>query len=313
MFLVRQGPLGIPHLAQVGAAFREFWPSVSRGARRGFFRSRPGKPKKGPKRKVHEFRPFLCRFWCFFLRKTSTIHIELLFRNAPVKSSWTDLSLVWFAGATPEFWSWIFEWISPPDIFRPFSVFGHAHKVSKSVTNPSLSIGNTGQKIRHKIRRKSRRIHHKIRHSHQKNPPQCHSAETCALENLGNSRRMRPQPPAPKLSLFSGDGFSSGERKFSPKCFWQKFLFPPLGSWTSVPSGHGYPHRNACVSRIWRAWQKFLPPDVRRDIRVDVRGISGPKTHSLGCFFVPDLGEFRHCCVRCRATWRSWPFRNINQ
>ena len=29
--------------------------------------------------------------------------IELLFRNAPVKSSCTDLSLVWFAGATPDF------------------------------------------------------------------------------------------------------------------------------------------------------------------------------------------------------------------
>ena len=37
-----------------------------------------------------------------FLRKTITTHIELLFQNAPVKSSWTDLSLVWFAGATPE-------------------------------------------------------------------------------------------------------------------------------------------------------------------------------------------------------------------
>ena len=63
---------------------------------------RQTKPKKGPRRKVHEFRPFL---WIlvFFLRKTSTIHIELLFRNAPAKSSWTDLSLVWFAGATPDF------------------------------------------------------------------------------------------------------------------------------------------------------------------------------------------------------------------
>ena len=59
------------------------------------------KPKKGPKRKVHEFRPFLWTL-VFFLRKTSTIHIELLFRNAPGKSSWTDLSLVWFAGATPD-------------------------------------------------------------------------------------------------------------------------------------------------------------------------------------------------------------------
>ena len=62
---------------------------------------RQTKPKKGSKRKVHEFRPFL---WIlvFFLGETSTIHIELLFRNAPAKSSWTDLSLVWFAGATPD-------------------------------------------------------------------------------------------------------------------------------------------------------------------------------------------------------------------
>ena len=64
---------------------------------------RQTKPKKEPKRKVREFRPFL---WIlvFFLRRTSTIHIELLFRNAPSKSSWTDLSLVWFAGATPDWW-----------------------------------------------------------------------------------------------------------------------------------------------------------------------------------------------------------------
>ena len=27
---------------------------------------RQTKPKKGPKRRVHEFRPFLCEFWCFF-------------------------------------------------------------------------------------------------------------------------------------------------------------------------------------------------------------------------------------------------------
>ena len=59
------------------------------------------------------------------------------------------------------------------------------------------------------------------------------------------------------------------ERIFSPKfCLTEVFLNPPgvmevraLGSW------------------------KLLPPDVRRDIRVDVRGISGPKLYSLGCFF----------------------------
>ena len=30
---------------------------------------RQTKPKKGPKRKVHEFRTFFCEFWCFFLGK----------------------------------------------------------------------------------------------------------------------------------------------------------------------------------------------------------------------------------------------------
>ena len=36
-----------------------------------FFQESPRqtKPKKGPKRKVHEFRPFLCEFWCFSLGK----------------------------------------------------------------------------------------------------------------------------------------------------------------------------------------------------------------------------------------------------
>ena len=57
------------------------------GTRTATFRSRPGKPKKGAKQKVQEFRPFFSEFWCFFLGKTSTIHIELLFRNAPAKSS----------------------------------------------------------------------------------------------------------------------------------------------------------------------------------------------------------------------------------
>ena len=54
---------------------------------------RQTKPKKGPKRKVHEFRPFL---WIlvFFLGKTSTIHIEFLFRNAPGKIH--ELAFLWF-------------------------------------------------------------------------------------------------------------------------------------------------------------------------------------------------------------------------
>ena len=42
-------------------------------------------------------------------------------------------------------------------------------------------------------------------------------------------------------------------------------------------------------SMISRVRPKFFSPDVRRDICVDVRGISGPKTHSLGCFSVPEF------------------------
>ena len=86
------------------------------------------------------------------------------------------------------------------------------------------------------------------------------------------------------------------ERKFSPKFFWPNFFWTPLGSWTSAPSGHGRPWpQDACFSRISRAWPKFLPPDVRRDIRVDVRRISGPKTYSLGWFSVPEHERRREC------------------
>ena len=41
----------------------------------------------------------------FFLKKTSTIHIELLLRNAPVKNFMNWPFLVWFAGLTPDFFS----------------------------------------------------------------------------------------------------------------------------------------------------------------------------------------------------------------
>ena len=69
------------------------------------FRSRPGKPnqRKGQDEKFMNFAHF-CEFRCVFSlgEQARFTHIELLFRNAPAKSSWTDLSLVWFAGATPE-------------------------------------------------------------------------------------------------------------------------------------------------------------------------------------------------------------------
>ena len=74
---------------------------------------------------------------------------------------------------------------SPPDIFPPFSVFGHAHKVAKSVTKSVSRHRKTqDKKSATKSVAKSvplgRKIHPKIRPSHQ-NPLQFHSAETCAL------------------------------------------------------------------------------------------------------------------------------------
>ena len=50
---------------------------------------RQTEPKKGPKRKVHmNFAHFCVNSGVFFLRENKhDSHIELLFRNAPVKSS----------------------------------------------------------------------------------------------------------------------------------------------------------------------------------------------------------------------------------
>ena len=72
-----------------------------------------------------------------------------------------------------------------------------------------------------------------------------------------------------RFSIMNGNS----ARSFSDRSF---FKTSP-GSWTSAPSGHGCLHRNACFFPGVRAPDRsFLPSDVRRDIRVDVRGISGP-------------------------------------
>ena len=74
-----------------------------------------------------------------------------------------------------------------PDIFDPFSVFAHAHKASKSVTKSVFFHRKTqDKKSATKSVAKSvplgQKVHRKIRHGHWKNPPQFHSAETCALD-----------------------------------------------------------------------------------------------------------------------------------
>ena len=52
--------------------------------------------------------------------------------------------------------------------------------------------------------------------------------------------------------------------KIQPKVFLTEVFGNPLGSWTSVPSGHGYPRRNACsFSRILTALTEVLGRDIR--------------------------------------------------
>ena len=84
---------------------------------------------------------------------------------------------------------------------------------------------------------------------------------------------MGPHWAGRSLILLVGNGNSA--RSFSDR----SFFFTPLGSWTSAPSGHGCPHRNACFSRISRAWPKFLPPG--RPLGYDIR----PRNLLFGLLF----------------------------
>ena len=70
---------------------------------------RQTKPKKGPKRKVHEFRPFL---WIlvFFLRKTSTIHISNFSSGAPLRQV-HELTFLWFGLPGPLLIFVPFSWL----------------------------------------------------------------------------------------------------------------------------------------------------------------------------------------------------------
>ena len=89
--------------------------------------------------------------------------------------------------------TWSSAWILIVD-FHPqifFSLFPSlaTHKVSKSVTKSvSCHRKTKDKKSATKSVAKSvplgQKIHRKIRHSHQKNPLQFHSTETCALQTV---------------------------------------------------------------------------------------------------------------------------------
>ena len=78
---------------------------------------------------------------------------------------------------------------------------------------------------------------------------------------------------AGKCSRITKLGNENSAQSFSGLSSWKA-----LGSWTSAPSGHGCPLRNACFSRISTALTEVLG----RDIRANDPRMSVPKTSSLG-------------------------------
>ena len=50
--------------------------------------------------------------------------------------------------------------------------------------------------------------------------------------------------------------------KIQPKVFLTEVFGNPLGSWTSAPSGHGYPRPNAWFSRILSTLAEVLGRDI---------------------------------------------------
>ena len=75
--------------------------------------------------------------------------------------------------------------------------------------------------------------------------------------------------------------------EISAQSFLTEAFGNPLGSWTSAPSGHGCPPRNACFPRVSKTLTEVLSRDVRpNDPRIST-GYPAPKTSSLRCFFVP--------------------------
>ena len=92
-----------------GPRWNRFWEDyleVWELLRQTSFKSRPGKPKerKGQNDKFMNFAHY-CELWCFYLRQQAQFTLNFC-SGMPVKSSWTDLSLVWFAGVTPDFLVW---------------------------------------------------------------------------------------------------------------------------------------------------------------------------------------------------------------
>ena len=85
-----------------------------------------------------------------------------------------------------------------------------------------------------------------------------------------------------------------GKAKFCGQKFYGQPDFSDASSFSEAPSGHGHPRLRVMDMRAKSLFScapsdgvKVFGPDVRMDIRPDIRGISRPKTLCLGCFSVP--------------------------
>ena len=81
---------------------------------------------------------------------------------------------------------------------------------------------------------------------------------------------------------FSLIGNENSAQSFSDRSFWKS-----LGLWTSTPSGHGCPRRNACFARILTGLTEvlFFLPGYPCEWPPDIRGMSVRQTSSFGWVF----------------------------
>ena len=70
-----------------------------------------------------------------------------------------------------------------------------------------------------------------------------------------------------------------------PEVFLPGVFLHPLGSWTFARSGHGCLGPKCLFFQGSGGLPEAFDPGRPHEWRWDVRGISGPKTLSLGCFF----------------------------
>ena len=92
--------------------------------------------------------------------------------------------------------------------------------------------------------------------------------------------------------------------KIQPEVFLTEVFGNPLGWWTSAPSGHGCPRRDACFSRISTALTEVLGRDIRANDPRMSAGCPSPKLPLWADF--PFLKERKDVNL-LNPILRDWP------